>query len=91
METGNAVLLTFDLLINVQAIRSELLGTHLLTHVLIIKTWMDIITLYFCSRISFYYFVTCNIDTFSTEVYLSIHKIIFSITKVFFVIICVLQ
>ena len=37
METGNAILLTFDLLINVQAIRSELLGTHLLTHVLIIK------------------------------------------------------
>ena len=80
------------LLINVQATRSKPLGTHYTHSQAYFKTWMDIITLVcFCSRISFYYFVTCNINTFSTEVYLSTDKIIFYITNVFFVTICVLQ
>ena len=49
IETGNTFLLTFDLLINVQATRSELLGTNYTHSQANLKTWMDIITLYFCS------------------------------------------
>ena len=63
------LVLTFDLLINDQSTRSELLGTHN-TCKLILKHG-DIIRV-FLLRILLYYLVTCNIiDSLIAQVYLS--------------------
>ena len=51
IETGNAFLLTFDLLINVQATQSEFLGTHYIHSQAYFKTWMDIITVFLLQNI----------------------------------------